>query len=96
MTNEQIAVIDRIVECGNYANRSDACRDLLMPGLLSGMVALQSGSVSRAISTYWKEMNAMKNKMKDIADNSKELREADGQVTLSLDIPKIVPDVVPT
>lgn len=100
MTNEQIAVIDRIVECGNYPNRSEALRDLIMPGLLSGVVALQTGSVSRALATYWREMNAMKNKMSEIADNSKELREMDGQATLGLDIPKLVPDlkveVVPT
>ena len=93
LKNEQIAVIDRITECGAYANRNEACRDLLAPGLLAGMVAMQSGSVSKALARYWREMNSMKNKMKEIADNSKELREADGQVTLDLDIPKIVPDI---
>ena len=93
MTNEQIAVIDRIVENGNYANRSDACRDLIMPGLRAGMVAMQSGSTSRALTKYWAEMNAMRKKMDEIANNSKELREQDGQVTLSIDIPKLVPEV---
>lgn len=93
LKNEQVAVIDRITECGGYANRNEACRDLLAPGLLAGMVAMQSGSVSKALTTYWKEMNLMKNKMKEIADNSKELREADGQSTLDLGVPKIVPDI---
>mgnify|MGYP000195883072 FL=1 len=93
MTHDQIAVIDRIVENGNYANRSEACRDLLMPALRAGMVAMQTGNTSSALTTYWKEMNLMRKKMDEIAINSKELREQDGQATLDIDIPKLIPEV---
>ena len=72
----------------------------MMPGLHAGAVAMKTGSVSRALAVYWRKMNAMRKKMTEIADNSKELREMDGQATLGLDIPKLVPDlkveVVPT
>ena len=93
MTHDQIAVIDRIVENGKYANRSEACRDLLMPALRAGMVAMQTGNTSSALTTYWKEMNLMRKKMDEIATNSKELREQNGQATLDIDIPKLIPEV---
>ena len=87
MTNEQILVLDRIVENGEFDNRADACRALLLPALKAGATAMETGIGWKGMLTYATEIKRLSASMDKVAENSKDMREVDGQVSLGLDIP---------
>ena len=87
MTNEQILVLDRIVENGGFANRTEACRALLLPALKAGAVAMETGVGWKGMREYGLEIKRLSKSMDQVAENSKSMREEDGQVPLGLDIP---------
>ena len=89
MSNQHIHVLDRIVENGEFESRTEACRALLLPALKAGAVAMESGVGWKAMATYAMEIKALSKKMDVVAENSKGMREADGQTTLGLDIPNL-------
>ena len=94
LNKEQIAVLDQIVENGEFNGRSHALRELVMPALLAGVTAMNSGSKAKALLNYGREIKKLADRFDAIAKNSKDLREADGQVTLDLKgVPKIIPQL---
>ncbi len=89
MSNEHIHVLDRIVENGDFESRTEACRALLLPALKAGAVAMETGVGWKGMATYAMEIRALSKKMDVVAENSKSMREADGQTSLGLDIPNL-------
>ena len=87
MSNEQIMVLDRIVENGEFANRTESCRALLLPALKAGATAMETGVGWKGMLTYATEIKRLSESMDKVAENSKDLRGEDGQVSLGLDIP---------
>ena len=95
LNKEQILVLDRIVENGEFNGRSHALRELVMPALQAGVMAMNTGKGWKGMMTYALEIKKLSKKMDAIAENSKDLRDLDGQVTLDLEgIPKIVPSTL--
>ena len=94
LNKEQIQVLDRIVENGEFNGRSHALRELVLPALQAGVTAMNSGSNAKALFEYGKQIKKLSNRFDAIAKNSKDLRDTDGQVTLDLDgVPKIIPQL---
>jgi metal-responsive CopG/Arc/MetJ family transcriptional regulator len=94
LNKEQILVLDRIVENGEFNGRSHALRELVLPALQAGVVAMNTGKGWRGMYTYGVEIKKLSKKMDAVAKNSKNLRDVDGQVTLDLEgIPKIIPSL---
>ena len=89
MSNEQILVLDRIVENGGFANRTEACRALLLPALQAGAVAMETGVGWKGMREYGIQIKRLSKSMDEVAKNSKSMREEDGQVPLGLDIPSL-------
>tara|TARA_A100001015_G_scaffold319112_1_gene441034 strand:- start:363 stop:701 length:339 start_codon:yes stop_codon:yes gene_type:complete len=87
LNREQIAVLDRIVELGEFNGRSHAIRELLLPALETGRVAINELSFpkSKAIFRYGVEMKKFTTRMEKISENSKQLhREPKGQDVMPL------------
>ena len=94
LTNEQIKVLDLITENGEFENRTEACRALLMPALKAGVAAMETGKGWKGMWTYGLEIKALSESMDKLAQKTADLREPDGQETLSLDgVPRLVPQV---
>ena len=87
LNKEQIAVLDRVVELGEFNGRSHAIRELLLPALEVGRVAINELSFgsTKAIYKYGVEMKQFIDRIETINKNSKQLhRENKGQEVMPL------------
>ena len=75
LNKEQIALLDRIVELGEFEGRSHAIREFLLPTLEAGRVAINEtlGGKGKAIWKYGVEMKKFGDRMERIHENAKEL-----------------------
>ena len=87
----QIAVVDAIVEYGEYRGRSHALREMIMPILEAATEAINTGKGHQATLSLQVNMKkAFGEKMDLIATNSKAYRDSEGQEYLDFEgIPKI-------
>lgn len=88
---DQIAVVDAIVEYGEYRGRSHAIRDILMPVLKAATEAINTGKGHQATLSLQVDMKkCFAEKMDLIAENSKNYRDSQGQVFMDFEgVPKI-------
>ena len=88
---DQIAVVDAIVEHGEYRGRSHALREMILPILEAATEAINTGKGYQATLTLQTSMKKHFGKKMDlIAENSKKYRDSEGQVFMDLEgIPKI-------
>ena len=85
LNKEQIAVLDRIVELGEFNGRSHAIRELVMPALEAGCVAVNERSQAKALFKYGRSMKTFSDRLGKIAENSKQLpRDSRGQGIIDL------------
>ena len=85
LNHDQIDVLDKVVEYGEFNGRSHALRELVLPALNAGVSAMNSGSRIKAMYVWIKEMETMTNRMDNIAKNSQKGKQED--FDLDLDIP---------
>ena len=89
LNRDQIAVLDRIAELGEFNGRSHAIRELLLPALDAGAEAMKTGKGYQALLTYAVLMKKLITHFDAIAKNSKDLRLPDDQTQLDIpDLPK--------
>ena len=92
---DQIKVLDVMVKYGNFDGRSHAIRELIRPALNATIEASTTGKSWRAMTTWITEMKRLTKHMEAVAENSKEMREDNGQVHMDLDgVPKPMPQSV--
>jgi Arc/MetJ-type ribon-helix-helix transcriptional regulator len=91
LTHSQIAVVDAIVEYGEYNGRSHAIREILLPVLDAAKEAINTGKGYQATLSLQVAMKkAFGEKMDLMAENSKDFRDSKGQVFMDLEgVPKI-------
>ena len=96
LNKEQIAVLDMVVANGDYNGRSHAIRELLLPALNAGVTAMNTGSGTRAMYTWIKEMKKLTKRMDDVAKNAKNYRTDRDQVELDIGLPPVRIEPLPT
>lgn len=87
LNKEQIAVLDAIVDLGEFNGRSHAIRELVIPALEAGRVAINEsvGGKAKALFKYGTSMKNLSDRMEKIHDNAKQLpRDSKGQATIPL------------
>jgi len=90
LNKQQIEVLDRLVENGEFEGRSHAIRELLLPALQAGIVAMNTGSGLKGIFRYGREIKKLNDRYDKMAKNGKEFREASRQQQIDLEgVPKI-------
>lgn len=67
---QQIEVLDRVVELGDFNGRSHAVRELLLPALEAGVVAMQTQSTAKGTWEYLKKMKRLNKHFEKMARNS--------------------------
>ena len=90
LSKEQLNVLDRVVELGEFNGRSHAVRELLLPALDAGAEAIRTGKGYKGLLTYATCMKKLIHHFDTIAENAKELRDHEGQA--QLDIPNLPDD----
>jgi Arc/MetJ-type ribon-helix-helix transcriptional regulator len=88
LNSAHLAVLDRIVELGDFNGRSHAIREMLMPALVAGATAINERHMakSKAIFKYGVEMQKLNDHFSTIADRAKKLpRDSKGQGQIELD-----------
>ena len=83
LNQEQIALLDRIVELGEFNGRSHAIRELLLPALNAGAVGMNRGYL-RAIQTWIEGIDGLTQRMKTIEKNSYKGKQEDMDMDLGL------------
>ena len=83
LNKEQIALLDRIVELGEFNGRSHAIRELLLPALNAGAVGMNQGYL-RAMVTWVKGIDGLTQRMKTIEENSLKGKQEDMDLDLGL------------
>ena len=84
LNREQIAVLDRVAELGEFNGRSHAIRELLLPALDAGAEAMKTGKGYSGLLTYAVLMKKLVHHFDKIAENSKDLRLPDGQTQFDI------------
>ena len=84
LNREQIAVLDRVAELGEFNGRSHAIREMLLPALDAGAEAMTTGKTWQAMMRYAVLMKKLNHHFDAIAKNSKDLRLPDGQTQLDM------------
>ena len=87
LNREQLAVLDRVSELGEFNGRSHAIRELLLPALDAGAEAMKTGKGYQGVLTYAVLMKKLIKHFDKIAKNSKDLRLPDDQT--QLDFPNL-------
>ena len=89
LNREQIAVLDRVVELGEFNGRSHAIRELLLPMLDGASEAMKTGKGYQGLLSLAVLMKKLNHRFDKIAKNSKHLRLPDDQTQLDLpNVPK--------
>ena len=70
MTNEQIAVIDKLTGLGDFDNRSDCIRAMLMPQLVQFVTAVETKSATKAAFARMKEERIFQKRVGEAMRNS--------------------------
>ena len=83
LNQDQITVLDKVVELGEFNGRSHAMRELLLPALNAGVTAMNQGSL-RAMVTWVKEIDGLNQRMKTIEKNSLKGKQEDMDMDLGL------------
>jgi Arc/MetJ-type ribon-helix-helix transcriptional regulator len=83
LNQDQIAVLDKVVELGEFQGRSHAIRELVLPALNAGVTAMNQGSL-RAMVTWVKEIDGLNQRMKTIEKNSLKGKQEDMDMDLGL------------
>ena len=83
LNQDQITVLDKVVEFGEFNGRSHAMRELLLPALNAGVTAMNHGSL-RAMVTWVKEIDGLHQRMKTIEQNSLKGKQEDMDMDLGL------------
>lgn len=83
LNQDQISVLDKIVELGEFNGRSHAMRMLLVPALNAGVTAMNKGSL-RAMVTWVQEIDGLNQRMKLIEKNSLKGKQEDMDMELGL------------
>ena len=83
LNQDQITVLDKVVEFGEFNGRSHAMRELLLPALNAGVTAMNHGSL-RAMVTWVKEIDGLHQRMKNIEQNSLKGKQEDMDMDLGL------------
>ena len=89
LNREQIAILDAIVEHGEFNGRSHAIRELLVPALEAGRVAINEATSfnghATALMKYGSSMKALSNRIGIVRENAKKLqRDSKGQINIPL------------
>ena len=89
LNREQIAILDAIVEHGEFNGRSHAIRELLVPALEAGRVAINEATSfnghATALMKYGSSMKALSNRIGTVRENAKKLqRDSKGQINIPL------------
>lgn len=100
LNKEQLIVLDRIVELGEFNGRSHAIREMLLPGLEAGRVAINETFAGKAKSAfaYKKAWQNFTDRMDTINKNAKQLpRDSKGQALMDIDgnHEQLLPEIVP-
>ena len=84
LSKDQVAVLDRVSELGEFNGRSHAIRELILPALDAGAEAMITGKTWQAMLKYAVLMKKLNHHFDKIAENSKDLRLPDGQTQLDI------------
>ena len=87
LNQAQIDALDRIVQLGEFNGRSHAMRELLLPALNAGQVAVKSQSKLKAMATWLSEMEKLNHRFDAIAKNS--IKNSQGDFEMDLDLPPL-------
>ena len=89
LNRDQIAVLDRVAELGEFNGRSHAIRELLLPALDAGAEAMKTGKGYQGLLTYAVLLKKLIHHFDTIAKNSKHLRLPDDQTQFDIEgLPK--------
>lgn len=88
LKNEQIDVIDKIVEFGDFPNRNEAMRALLMPSLKAFAKVMETKSVTKGLIAHTAAMLELK-KILEKVEKKTEIQE-----NLELEIPGLQTEMI--
>ena len=83
LNQEQINVLDRMVELGEFNGRSHAVRELILPALNAGVTAMNKNSLL-AMVTWVKGIDGLNKRMVLIEKNSLKGKQEDLDMELRL------------
>lgn len=83
LNQEQIDVLDRMVELGEFNGRSHAVRELILPALNAGVTAMTKNSLL-AMVTWVKGIDGLNQRMALIEKNSLKGKQEDLDMELGL------------
>lgn len=83
LNQEQINVLDRMVELGEFNGRSHAVRELILPALNAGVTAMNKNSLL-AMVTWVKGIDGLNKRMVLIEKNSLKGKQEDLDMELGL------------
>ena len=83
LNHEQINVLDRIVELGEFNGRSHAVRELILPALNAGVTAMNKNYLL-AMVTWVKGIDGLNKRMVLIEKNSLKGKQEDFDMELGL------------
>lgn len=83
LNQEQIDVLDRMVELGEFNGRSHAVRELILPALNAGVTAMTKNSLM-AMVTWVKGIDGLNKRMVLIEKNSLKGKQEDLDMELGL------------